>query len=165
VSINNPSAFLASIWDWKPLRGCFPRNIEPTDLDGWVELCGYFLVLEGKAPGVPLRDGQRLNFERMLRWNQIVPGLFTIVVIWGHAESGRIDQLQFWPTAPFPAGWSDLQEYAKAWAECAEDRARSQPRALAIPAAPDTTPERNIDRVVTTNGVALHRARQQSLFR
>lgn len=124
MSIENPNAFLASIWDWKPLRGCFPRGIEPTDLDGWVEVGGYFFVLEGKAPDVPLKEGQRLAFERMHRWNQTVPGLFTIVVIWGHAATARIDKVQFWPTDPFPAGWDDLRSYASAWAEVAVDRAK-----------------------------------------
>jgi len=122
MSIENPAAFLASIWDWKPLGGCFPRGIAPTDIDGWVEVGGYFPVLEGKGPGVPLKDGQRRSFERMQRWNQIVPGLFTMIVIWGQADRSRIDQIQFWPTDPFPAGWDELRSYVAAWAECAEER-------------------------------------------
>jgi len=131
MTIEDPAAFLASIWNWAPLNPCFPRSVRPTDIDGWVELGGYFLVLEGKAPGVPLKEGQRLSFERMHRWNQTVPGLFTIIVIWGDAVSQRIDQLQFWPAPPFTAGWSALIEYVSAWAECAEERAAIQQEGLA----------------------------------
>lgn len=124
--IENERAYLDSIWNWRPLRGCFPRGIEPTDIDGWVEIGGYFLVLEGKAPGVPVKEGQGRFYQRALRWNRIVPGLFTIIVIWGDAKAGRIDQLQFWPAPPFKAGWNELRSYAAAWAECAEERAAIQ---------------------------------------
>lgn len=123
MSIQNPQAYLDSIWDWKPLHPCFQRGIEPTDIDGFVEVGGYFLIFEGKAPGVPLKDGQRKAFERMARRNQIIPGLFTIIVLWGNAKASRIDQLQFWPAAPFASGWAELQTYVSAWSEWAEERA------------------------------------------
>lgn len=123
MTIKNPSAYLASIWDWGPLRGCFPRGIEPTDIDGFVEIGGYFLILEAKAPGVPLKDGQRHSFERMQRWNKTVPGLFTMIVIWGDAATHRVDQIQFWPTPAFEGNWESFKSYVHAWAECAEERA------------------------------------------
>lgn len=129
MTIEDPAAFLSSIWDWGPLRGCFPRGIAPTDIDAWVEIGGYFLVIEGKAPGVPLKDGQRFSFERMEGWNRTIPGLFTMIVIWGHADAGQIEQLQFWPSDPFPAGWNELRSYCTAWAECAEERS-TVPRAV-----------------------------------
>lgn len=123
MTIQNWNSFRQSIWDWNPLRPCFPRHIEPTDIDGFVEVGGYFLVLEGKGPDVPLKEGQRRAFERMHRWNQTVPGLFTIIVIWGDAAIGQIDQVQFWPAPPFACDWDQLRSYVSAWAECAEDRA------------------------------------------
>lgn len=122
MTIRNPNAYLKSIWDWAPLRGCCPRGIEPTDIDGWIELGGYFLVLEGKANGVPIPVGQLRMFERMQRWNAIVPGLFTIIVIWGDAASSRVDAVQFWPDRPICVGWESLISYVTAWAECAEER-------------------------------------------
>jgi hypothetical protein len=138
--IENPQVYLRSLWNWKPLRSCFPRGIEPTDIDGWVEVGGYFLVLEGKAPNVPLKAGQRILFERMQRWNEIVPGLFTMIVIWGDAETGRIDELQFWPAAPFSAGWEQLISYCSAWAEVAEERAAIQEEARRTAMAKATPP-------------------------
>jgi len=127
VTIRNPKAFLDSIWDWAPLKGCLPRGIEPTDIDGWIEVGGYFLVLEGKAPGVPIPTGQAAAFARMVRWNKIVPQLFTIIVIWGDAPTGRIDHLQFWPNLPvIPGDWDTLREYIYAWGCCAEERAAIQ---------------------------------------
>jgi hypothetical protein len=126
VTIKNPAAYLASIWDWAPLRPCFKRGIEPTDIDGFVEIGGYFLVIEGKAPGVPLKEGQRLMFERMHRWNKTIPGLFTMIVIWGDAATHHVEQAQFWPTDPFACDWDSFQSYVSAWAESAEERAAIQ---------------------------------------
>ena len=118
--IQNWDEFRKSLWNWRPLAPCFPRGIEPTDIDGFVELGGYFLVLEGKASGVPLKEGQLRTFQRMYRWNKTVPNLFTIIVIWGAAHKEQIDQLQFWPNQPFKAGWPQLRSYVKAWADNVE---------------------------------------------
>jgi hypothetical protein len=130
MTIYWPDTYLRSIWDWKILDGCFPRGIRPTDIDGWVELCGYFLVLEGKGPGVPVPEGQRRAFNRMHRWNQIIPGLFTIIVIWGDAATGCIEELQFWPSAPikiaFNGNTETLRSYVTAWADSAEARAATE---------------------------------------
>lgn len=126
MTIQNWDAFKASIWDWAPLGRCFPRGILPMDIDGWTEVGGVFLVLEGKAPGVPLKPGTVNTFRRMSNWNKTVPNLFTIVVLWGDAKAGRIERLQFWPNPPFDGGWPQLIAYVEAWAENAEERAAIQ---------------------------------------
>lgn len=117
MTIHNWDAFRRSIWDWAGLRPCFPRGIEPTDLDGFVEINGRFLVLEGKGPGVPLKEGQRKTFERLFRLNRTIEGVFTVIVIWGDAEACRVDRLQFWPSAPIEADWAQFLAYVRAWAE------------------------------------------------
>jgi hypothetical protein len=120
VTIQNERLYLDSIWNWRPLRKCFPRGIEPLISTAGLRIGGYFLVLEGKGTNVPLKDGQRITFERMQRWNQTIPRLFTIIVIWGDAKVGRIDQLQFWPSPPFSGGWDQLLAYVSAWREWAD---------------------------------------------
>lgn len=144
MTIENWDAFRRSIWNWKPLCRCFPRGIEPMDIDGWCEVGGVFLVLEGKAPGVCLKDGTVNTFKRMQRWNETVPGLFTIIVIWGDAENSRIDRIQFWPGPPFDGGWPQLIEYVARWAELAEERAaiqeESKPKLTIVKPAPVPRP-------------------------
>lgn len=79
MTINNLDAFVGGLWDWGILRGCFGLSrIQPTDVDGLVEYNGYFLLLEAKRPGVPLKQGQRIMFEALQR-----TGRFTVVIVWG----------------------------------------------------------------------------------
>ena len=79
MTINNPEKFVAGLWDWGTLDGCFgDTKIMPTDLDGFVERNGKFLVLETKAPGVEVKRGQQLTFERL-----VSTGVFTVVLVWG----------------------------------------------------------------------------------
>ena len=44
---------------------CFPGAIGLSDVDGAVELNGYFLLLEWKASAAPVPTGQRIMFERL----------------------------------------------------------------------------------------------------
>lgn len=79
MTINNPQAFVESLWDWGVLKGCFGETrIEPTDIDGFVERNGRFLILETKGPGVPVTMGQEITFRKLKQ-----TGLFTTFVIWG----------------------------------------------------------------------------------
>lgn len=146
MTIQNKDRYLASIWDWKPLRPCFKRGIEPTDIDGFVEIGGYFLVLEGKAPNVPLKEGQRRTFEKMQRWNAVIPRLFTMIVLWGDAEAGRIEQLQFWPAPPFPGSWPELTAYIRAWSEWAEGGGTLSPETTTTKTPPIVTAHREVQR-------------------
>lgn len=89
VTINNPEAFMAGVWDWGILDGCFGETrIKPTDLDGMVERHGWFLVLETKAPGAIIPQGQLGTFEKLR-----ATGKFTILVIWGPTNTPTAVQL------------------------------------------------------------------------
>lgn len=53
----------------------------PTDVEGFVERNGKFLILETKAPGVQLKLGQMITFRRL-----IDTGFFTVIIIWGQTN-------------------------------------------------------------------------------
>lgn len=79
MSIRNSKAFVDSLWDWSCLDGCFgDSKISVTDIDGFVERNGQFLVIEGKGFGVPIPKGQEITFQRMVE-----SGLFTVIIVWG----------------------------------------------------------------------------------
>ena len=82
MTINNPVAFCAGLWDWSILDGCFgDTKIKPTDLEGFVERSGNFLVLETKAPGTQLKAGQMITFRRLIN-----TGFFTVIIVWGETN-------------------------------------------------------------------------------
>ena len=79
MTIQNAHAYLEGVWDWAMLNGCFGEtNIKPTDIDGFVERNGNFLVLETKKVGVEIPPGQLITFNQLRKTN-----VFTIVVLWG----------------------------------------------------------------------------------
>jgi hypothetical protein len=81
MTIENPQRFMAGIWDWGCLRGCFgDTRIEPTDIDGLVERKGHFLLLETKAPTAQIKGGQEIMFQALRATKR-----FTVLVIWGDA--------------------------------------------------------------------------------
>lgn len=80
MTIQNPDKYLSNLWDWAILAGCFgTTRIEPTDLDGFVERNGKFLVIETKAPGVEVKTGQMITFDALVH-----TGYFSVVVVWGN---------------------------------------------------------------------------------
>jgi hypothetical protein len=89
MTIRNAEHYMEGVWDWGILKGTLGGRIEPTDLDGFVERKGQFLVLETKQPGVGIPMGQRLTFEALVKMPQ-----FTVVIIWG--KKGEPQALQVW---------------------------------------------------------------------
>jgi len=82
MTINNPEKFVAGLWDWAILDGCFgDTKIKPTDVEGEVERHGYFLRLETKAPGANIPDGQRYYLEALVN-----TGYFSVIVVWGNTN-------------------------------------------------------------------------------
>lgn len=80
MTIENERAYLNGVWDWAILDGCFGETrIKPTDIDGLVERNGHFLMLECKAPGVPVKQGQMIMLSRAVE-----TGFFTVMTVWGH---------------------------------------------------------------------------------
>lgn len=57
--------YIAGLPNWGDLFDVFPRGIQPTDVDGLVEINGKFLVLEEKHFDADLSNGQRYAFERL----------------------------------------------------------------------------------------------------
>lgn len=88
MTIENPQAYLDGVWDWAILNGCFgDTKIKPTDLDGMVERNGHFLVIECKSPGVPVKQGQAMTFNRL-----VATGMATVMIVWG--EQNQPESLQ-----------------------------------------------------------------------
>lgn len=69
--------------------GCFgPTRIKPTDIDGFVERKGKFLVLETKSPEVEVPEGQQIAFDSLVK-----TGYFSILVMWGeknHPQKAKL---------------------------------------------------------------------------
>lgn len=62
---------------WNDIAACFPRNIEPTDIDGMVEINGHFLFLEEKGEKVGFtREGQRRALLELSRQPQTTVLIF-----------------------------------------------------------------------------------------
>lgn len=79
TNIRDFESYLSSVWDWTPFNECFaPTNIRITDIDGFVERNGLFLVIETKKPTIKIPLGQQIMFNRMVQ-----TGLFTVLIIWG----------------------------------------------------------------------------------
>lgn len=90
MTVNNDEAFLAGVWDWGILRGCFGETkIEPTDIDGLVERKGKFLLIEAKGSNADLKRGQRITFDALHK-----TGLFTILVVWG--PKNQPERIELW---------------------------------------------------------------------
>jgi len=131
MTIRSMEAFVASIWDWAILDGCFGNTrIRPTDIDGLVERNGLFLLLEGKGPNVPVPLAQRILFERLRQ-----TGLFTIVVVWGEPNSPAAMQVMTrrGQGKRKPASMADLRRIVKRWFRYADkqDEAASSGSLLA----------------------------------
>lgn len=79
MTINSPEEYVAGIWDWSVLDGCFDHTrIKPTDIDGHVERKGHALYMETKRPGAKVPDGQLIQARNLAR-----TGYATTFIIWG----------------------------------------------------------------------------------
>jgi hypothetical protein len=113
MTIRDVEKFLAGIWDWGFLDQCFEgTKIRVTDIDGFVERNGKFLVLETKQKGVAIPNGQRIMFENMQK-----TGLFTSVILWG--QKNAVEDMQvYYSTQKTPkkaASNEDFQRLVNWW--------------------------------------------------
>ncbi len=122
MTINNPDKYLEGVWDWSILKGCFgSTKIEPTDIDGFVERKGRFLVIEAKQPGVPIKQGQMWTFNALRNTR-----LFTIIIVWG--EQNRPEEMQVLYPSPLQPGAkkratiSDLRKTVEWWFKYADQQ-------------------------------------------
>ena len=81
------------IFEWDFLMPAFePTKIQPMDLDGLVERRMRFLGFETKDDGVPIKDGQRITLESLVRTQ-----FFTIIVTRGKtAEAIKGWEVWYW---------------------------------------------------------------------
>lgn len=110
MNIRDPEKFLDTLWDWTPLNDCFaPTKIRVTDIDGFVERHGKFLVIEAKLPDNDVPTGQAIMFDAMR-----ATGLFTVFIVWGETNAPTMIQ-QWGLTAPYAADLEELRRIVRAW--------------------------------------------------
>jgi hypothetical protein len=121
ANLRDKEDYASTIWDWSPFNDCFaPTNIRMTDIDGFVERHGHFLLIETKRPGAIVPTGQSIMFNAM-----ISTGLFTVLVIWGETNKpelvkvmktgGRVYQQR--------CNIKILKDIIKSWFDYANDKA------------------------------------------
>jgi len=133
AGIKRPELFLISkmpqVYNW--LKGCFPRGILPTDIDGEVELNGHFLRMEFKHERA-LRNGaiprgQMMALSRVvqLRAPSAETKVFTVLLIGTSNETGEPSCCDIW----YPGGKKQgvencdvkrIREICKRWSAYAE---------------------------------------------
>lgn len=98
---------------------CFPRRINFGDVDGLVELNGFFCLLEWKGMGGKVGTGQRISYEKFT----LMPGN-TVFVVEGDAETMDINRYQlFWEGKSHKwveADLAGLKDRLRRWVNFAE---------------------------------------------
>lgn len=120
MTINNPELFCAGLWDWATLDGCFGNTrIKPTDIDGFVERNGKFLIIETKGAGVPIPKGQWITFNELRKLE-----VFTIIVVWG--ETNKPEEMQVFTRNGISQKKSctldEFRDKVKSWYEFADNK-------------------------------------------
>ena len=112
MTINNWEQYKANLWDWAILDGCFGvSKISPTDIDGFVERNGRFLVIETKAPTAEVEQGQEIVFRELVK-----TGKFTVFVVWGKpGQPERMRIISIWADQAIDADLDKLREKTKMW--------------------------------------------------
>lgn len=115
MSINNPAAFCAGLWDWDFLMPAFsPTRIRVTDIDGCVERNGALLFIETKKPNVAIPEGQARMFRQATARNDL-----TVLVLWG--EHNQPEQMQVWhagnPSVVTECDTADVVRTVRDWFE------------------------------------------------
>ncbi len=131
AGIKCPERFLQAkmpqVYGW--LRGAFPRNILPTDVDGEVEINGYFLRLEFKHESA-LRNGRVPKGQLMCFKSLIETGKFTVMLI-GTDEIGTVNCYELWTRNRIwklaDVSPSELKEKMAKWSAWAEKQPRNKP--------------------------------------
>ena len=110
--------------------GCFPGKIAMTDIDGAVEVNGFLLFLEWKAPGGVLSKGQSIMFERMTALSPKI----TVIVASGEPREPTVERIQVFRRGksqpPEACNVELLKDRVTAWASAArQHRTRPSRRA------------------------------------
>ncbi len=79
------------VFEWDFLKPAWrPTKIEPMDFDAVIERRMQFLVFETKDDGVPIKDGQRITLESLVR-----TGFFTVILLRGKTAA-KISGWELW---------------------------------------------------------------------
>lgn len=133
AGIKNPLAFILSkmpqVYDW--LTGAFPRGILPTDIDGEVEINGYFLRFEFKHEAA-LRNGRGKKGQLGLFRKLTETGKFTVFLV-GVNDTGDPCCIEVYSAKEHrklrDATREQIRELCRRWAEKAE-RGNLEPNTL-----------------------------------
>lgn len=80
MTIRDMDGYIASLWDWGILNGCFgTAPIAATDVDGLIERRGLFLVIETKRPLAHIPQGQAILQKNLVKLEK-----FTVLNVWGY---------------------------------------------------------------------------------
>ena len=110
-----------TVTDWgEILVGAqLPREIQPSDIDGIVEINGTFLVMERKKMGEKTRDGQRYLLEALARQSN-----FTVLEI-VHGPDGVEEIYNYGTGKREVSSPSDFIARVEAWADVADNLNRN----------------------------------------
>jgi hypothetical protein len=121
VTINNAELFMAGVWDWAILDGCFgATKIKPTDIDGAIERNGKYLFIETKQPTAGIPQGQGMFYE-----GQVLAGN-SVLFVWGEKNCPvrlRIITPNIDRTID-PAGTDEFRKVVQQWFEWADKQPR-----------------------------------------
>lgn len=112
MTIHDPRAFVAGLWDWGFLSPHLPGKIRVGDADGLLEIAGNVLLIEAKGPNAPIPEGQRIMYRRLSRR----PG-FCVLVVWGEAQQPIRVRLYLSGDRhrDYPGGGATLEKIIRAW--------------------------------------------------
>ena len=105
-----------TVTDWgEILMGAqLPRGIQPSDIDGIVEINNHFLVMERKRANEKTKDGQRYLLEALARQ----PGFTVLEVV--HGEDGVEEVYNYGSDERETTNPGDFIARVEAWAEKAD---------------------------------------------
>lgn len=145
MTIQNLERFIASLWDWGELDGCFGSSrTRVGDIDGIVGHCGEVLLFEGKpmrcAPEVGerwqqngYRDPKRNGQSKL--WGELAGRGITVLVLYGEPENlehpmKKLPQrMQMWrrfqqePDETKDASWDIVRRVVSKWWQWSEEQA------------------------------------------
>lgn len=99
------------MWNWTPLNNCFERNIRVMDIDGFVEVHGRFLCLEGKTSGVDLPRGQERALYKLSKLKE-----FTVIIFWGQPPNMQtIEGWQVVGKETYAGSFEEFVEFIRQW--------------------------------------------------
>lgn len=156
MTIRDPVKYCAALWDWAFLKPCFIGTaIGVADLDGilddegvvqkhgYVERFGHHLVFETTVPlGRVMTVGQLRSHESLVRVG------FSIIYLWGEANSFPIHTVQIWREFAEQAGekYSNVSEaglvgWVSKWFRWSTQNPITPPLAPAFFAKPEISSE------------------------